>query len=103
MPGGCRIGPNPHPDPPNRQRAGPHQSQRASHHEFVTSRPRACFLLPQAGIANDDNDRPKLTLLIPPAVPIDLSLNVSMGESRIDLGGLTLSEPAVALTPARAG
>ena len=25
-------------------------------------------------------------------MPIDLSLNVSMGESRIDLGGLTLSE-----------
>jgi hypothetical protein len=45
-----------------------------------------------AGIGNDDNNRPKLTLLIPPAVPIDLSLNVSMGESRIDLGGLTLSD-----------
>jgi hypothetical protein len=45
-----------------------------------------------AGIGNDDNNRPKLTLLIPSAVPIDLSLNVSMGESRIDLGGLTLSD-----------
>jgi hypothetical protein len=45
-----------------------------------------------AGIGNDDNNRPKLTLLIPPAVPIGLSLNVSMGESRIDLGGLTLSD-----------
>jgi hypothetical protein len=44
-----------------------------------------------AGIGNDDN-QPELTLLIPPAVPIDLALNVSMGESRIDLGGLTLSE-----------
>ena len=29
---------------------------------------------------------------IPPGVPIDLTLNVTMGESRIDLGGLTLSE-----------
>jgi hypothetical protein len=45
-----------------------------------------------AGIGNDNNNRPRLTLLIPPAVPIDLSLNVSMGESRIDLGGLTLSD-----------
>jgi hypothetical protein len=44
-----------------------------------------------AGIGNGENDQPRLTLLIPPAVPIDLSLNVSMGESRIDLGGLTLS------------
>ena len=45
-----------------------------------------------AGIGNDDNNRPKLTLLIPSAVPINLSLNVSMGESRIDLGGLTLTD-----------
>jgi hypothetical protein len=45
-----------------------------------------------AGIGNGDEERPRLTLLIPPAVPIELSLNVSMGESRIDLGGLTLSE-----------
>jgi len=45
-----------------------------------------------AGMANDDNDRPRLTLLIPQAVPIELSLNVSMGDSRIDLGGLTLSD-----------
>lgn len=45
-----------------------------------------------AGIGNDDNDRPRLTLLLPPGVPIELSLNVSMGESHIDLGGLTLSD-----------
>src|SRR5262245_10969833 len=45
-----------------------------------------------AGMGNDDSNRPRLTLLIPPAVPIELSLNVSMGESRIDLGGLTLSD-----------
>ncbi len=44
-----------------------------------------------AGVGNDDS-RPELTLLIPPAVPIDLSLNISMGESRIDLGGLTLGD-----------
>jgi hypothetical protein len=45
-----------------------------------------------AGIGRNDTDRPRLTLLIPPAVPIDLSLSVSMGESRIDLGGLTLND-----------
>jgi hypothetical protein len=45
-----------------------------------------------AGIGNGRSDQPRLTLLIPLAVPIDLSLNVSMGESRIDLGGLTLSD-----------
>jgi hypothetical protein len=45
-----------------------------------------------AGMGNDDSNRPRLTLLIPPGVPIELSLNVSMGESRIDLGGLTLSD-----------
>jgi hypothetical protein len=38
------------------------------------------------------NDQPRLTILIPSRVPIDLSLNVGMGESRIDLGGLTLTE-----------
>src|SRR5262245_50465854 len=31
-----------------------------------------------AGIGNSDDNRPELTLLIPPSVPIDLSLNVSM-------------------------
>jgi hypothetical protein len=45
-----------------------------------------------AGIGNGNGEQPRLTLLIPPGVPIDLSLNVSMGESRIDLGGLTLSD-----------
>ena len=45
-----------------------------------------------AGMGNGRNDQPRLTLLIPLGVPIELSLNVSMGESRIDLGGLTLSD-----------
>ena len=43
------------------------------------------------GIGNSGS-QPRLTVSIPPGVPIDLSLNVTMGESRIDLGGLTLSE-----------
>lgn len=38
------------------------------------------------------NSQPRLTVSIPPGVPIDLSLNLTMGESRIDLGGLTLTE-----------
>ena len=36
--------------------------------------------------------RPDVTVLIPEGVPIDLSLRVSLGESRIDLGGLNLRE-----------
>jgi hypothetical protein len=44
-----------------------------------------------SGIGDDDN-QPHLTVLIPAGVPIDLSLRVAMGESRIDLGGLTLTE-----------
>jgi hypothetical protein len=44
------------------------------------------------GMGRGGNDQPRLTVSIPPGVPIDLSLQVTMGESRIDLGGLTLSE-----------
>ena len=52
-----------------------------------------------AGMGNNNNEnRPRITLLIPPAVPIELSLNVSMGESRIDLGGLTLSDLGIDLS-----
>lgn len=45
-----------------------------------------------AGIGDGEDNRPRLTLSIPPGVPIDLTLNVSMGQSRIDLGGLTLND-----------
>ena len=41
---------------------------------------------------HNGNNPPRLTVSIPPGVPIDLTLHVTMGESRIDLGGLTLSE-----------
>jgi hypothetical protein len=36
--------------------------------------------------------RPTVTVRIPEGIRIDLSLRVSLGESRIDLGGLTLSD-----------
>jgi hypothetical protein len=36
--------------------------------------------------------RPNLTVLIPEGAPMDLALRVSMGESRIELGGLMLRE-----------
>jgi hypothetical protein len=45
-----------------------------------------------SGIGGGDEGRPELTVLIPPAAPMDLTLRISMGESRIDLGGLTLGE-----------
>jgi len=45
-----------------------------------------------AGVGGEGEDSPRLTLRLPPAVPIDLSLNVRMGESYIELGGLTLSD-----------
>jgi hypothetical protein len=44
------------------------------------------------GVGNDSETRPNLTVLIPEGVPIDLSLRISAGESRVDLGGLTLRE-----------
>jgi hypothetical protein len=44
-----------------------------------------------AGLSGaESGSRPEVTVFIPRDLPIDLSLRVSMGESRIDLGGLTL-------------
>jgi hypothetical protein len=50
-----------------------------------------------SGIAggDDSGDRPKLTVLIPPTAPMNLTLRLSMGESRIDLGGLDLGDVTV--------
>jgi hypothetical protein len=45
-----------------------------------------------AGIGGGSDNRPNITVTIPADALIDLSLRVSMGESRIDLGGLTLRE-----------
>ncbi|HLG59752.1 MAG TPA: hypothetical protein VI485_30715 [Vicinamibacterales bacterium] len=51
------------------------------------------------GMGGDgESRRPAVTVLIPAGVPIDLSLRVSTGQSRIDLGGLTLSELGLDLT-----
>lgn len=43
------------------------------------------------GIGSGSGNRPTVTVTIPEGAPIDLSLRVTMGESRVDLGGLTLT------------
>ena len=40
----------------------------------------------------NDNDAPRLTVTLPRGTPIDLTLQLTMGQSEIDLGGLTLTE-----------
>jgi hypothetical protein len=50
------------------------------------------------GGMGEGSNRPRLTVLIPADVPIDLSLRVGMGESRIDLGGLMLSDLGIDLS-----
>jgi hypothetical protein len=50
------------------------------------------------GMGRGRDNQPRLTVLIPAGVPIDLTLRVGMGESRIDLGGLTLSDLGVDLS-----
>jgi len=45
-----------------------------------------------AGIGNGTENDPELTVTIPRGTPIDLTLQVSMGRSQIDLGGLTLGD-----------
>jgi len=45
-----------------------------------------------ASIGSNDNDRPELTVTLPRGTSIDLTLDLTMGKSEIDLGGLTLSE-----------
>ncbi len=44
-----------------------------------------------AGIGGGSDSRPSLTVTIPAGTAIDLSLRVSMGESQLDFGGLTLT------------
>jgi hypothetical protein len=45
-----------------------------------------------ANIGSDGNDGPELTVTLPRGTPIDLTLQLTMGKSEIDLGGLTLGE-----------
>ena len=45
-----------------------------------------------AGMGDGDSNRPELTVVIPRGAPMDLVLRLSMGESRVDLGGLTLRD-----------
>jgi hypothetical protein len=51
-----------------------------------------------AGIGNGNEDGPQLTITIPRGTPIDLTLQVSVGRSQIDLGGLTLGDVSVTAT-----
>jgi hypothetical protein len=53
-----------------------------------------------AGIGSNNNgeDGPELTISIPRGTPIDLTLQVSLGKSQIDLGGLTLGDVNVTAT-----
>jgi hypothetical protein len=73
-----------------RQETGTDGAPRAT----IRFRPKApAWARALSGImGGESSDRPKLTVLIPQGSPMDLSLRVAMGESRIDLGGLTLRE-----------
>ena len=51
-----------------------------------------------SGFGGDSGGRPELTVIIPQGSPMDLSLRIAMGESRIDLGGLTLRELDLAVS-----
>jgi hypothetical protein len=52
-----------------------------------------------AGLTNINDEHPNdLTVYIPPDVPIDLILSLDSGESRVELGGLTLTNLDVELS-----
>jgi hypothetical protein len=51
-----------------------------------------------AGIGGGSDARPHLTVIIPRGSPLDLNLQMAMGRSEIDLGGLTLGEVSVNAT-----
>ena len=64
---------------------GPHTTIR-----FRSKAPALARMI--AGIGSGSGSRPTMTVTIPAGAAINLSLRVGMGESQIDLGGLTLSE-----------
>jgi hypothetical protein len=45
-----------------------------------------------SGTGMGDGNRPRLTIRVPEGTPMDLDLRIAMGESRIDLGRLTLRD-----------
>lgn len=47
------------------------------------------------GIGGDSSNQPELTVTIPRGALIDLTLQMNMGRSEIDLGGLTLDELSI--------
>jgi hypothetical protein len=51
-----------------------------------------------AGMTGNSSDPPELTIVIPRGTPIDLSLNLALGKSEVDLGGLTLGEVSISAT-----
>ena len=64
---------------------------------FRSKAPMWARMLGGIGNGGGESNRPAVTVLIPTGVPIDLSLKVGTGQSRIDLGGLTLSELGIDL------
>ena len=46
-------------------------------------------------IGSGGEDEPELTVTIPRGTPIDLTLQMSMGRSEVDLGGLTLGDVSI--------
>jgi hypothetical protein len=50
------------------------------------------------GFGAADPDRPRLTVTIPRGAPFDLTLQMNIGRSEVDLGGLTLGEVSINAT-----
>lgn len=50
------------------------------------------------GFGAPDPGRPKLTVTIPRGAPLDLTLQMNMGRSEVDLGGLTLGDVSINAT-----
>lgn len=48
-----------------------------------------------ASIGGGSSTRPRLTVTLPRGTPLDLTLGLTMGESRVNLGGLTLGDVTV--------
>jgi hypothetical protein len=62
---------------------------------FGSKAPMWVRIFASIGGGGGSNKPPKLTVTIPRGSPVDLDLNMSMGKSEVDLGGLTLGEVSV--------